>query len=287
MNSTSIQISGKLEIPVVRVIEEVVSVCEHLNIEMMLVGALARDIHFLHLHDINPGRATMDVDIAIMVDSWDLYGQVVHALEQRPGYRRHERIAHRVISSEKVQFDIMPFGPIENPAGIIRWPRDASLEMSTIGFREVYTGSIPCRVRENPPLDIQIASIPGLFILKFFSWNESYPDRRKDATDMFFMLTHYADAGQLDRLFSIEEALFSDADIAFESAASRLLGRDVGHIVSGPTAESLLALLEKELHVDGPLRLVQDMSTGFERDADTALNLINHLYVGIRDVLEA
>jgi len=44
-----------------------------MGLDVLLVGALARDIHFLHCHGIRPGRATMDVDFGVLMSDWDTF----------------------------------------------------------------------------------------------------------------------------------------------------------------------------------------------------------------------
>ena len=64
MTNISHNISGKLDAGVVKVIEQLAVACSSLGADFLLVGAVARDIHFLHVHGIAPGRATADVDFA-------------------------------------------------------------------------------------------------------------------------------------------------------------------------------------------------------------------------------
>ena len=80
MMNISIDISGKLELPVLEVIERVQLVCTDQGIEVFLVGALARDIHFLYDQGIFPGRATSDIDFALLVSNWDEFNRVKQQL---------------------------------------------------------------------------------------------------------------------------------------------------------------------------------------------------------------
>lgn len=57
MTNTLLDVSGKLDAAQVEVIARVNEACEGLGIPLMLVGALARDIHFLYGHGI-PVRDT-------------------------------------------------------------------------------------------------------------------------------------------------------------------------------------------------------------------------------------
>lgn len=78
-----IDISGKLDADVVECIEQVHSVCSTMQLDVLLVGALARDIHFLHCHGIQTGRATMDIDFAVMMPDWEMFEKAGKSLPER------------------------------------------------------------------------------------------------------------------------------------------------------------------------------------------------------------
>ncbi len=76
MTTTSFNISGKLDAHVVEVMAQLSAACSSLGADFLLVGAVARDIHFLHVHGRAPVRATADVDFAVLVPSWGFSSMV-------------------------------------------------------------------------------------------------------------------------------------------------------------------------------------------------------------------
>lgn len=44
--------------------------CRTVGVPWMLVGALARDVHLVEIAGVPSGRATIDVDVAVAVESW-------------------------------------------------------------------------------------------------------------------------------------------------------------------------------------------------------------------------
>ncbi|MDT8322949.1 MAG: nucleotidyl transferase AbiEii/AbiGii toxin family protein, partial [Bacteroidota bacterium] len=246
------------------------------------VGAAARDIHFLHVHGIRPGRATVDVDFALLAPSWDAFNDVMTDITRDKGYTRDEKLQHRAHSASGVMFDLIPFGAIEEPGREIRWPPDFDHVMSTVEFQDALDAAQVCRIRERPLLEIRIASIPGLAVLKLIAWADHFPSRAKDAMDLQYLLRNY-DAGQYDRLFSEEENIVALATSQYEMAVARLLGRDVGRMVTAPTRQVVREILEAEMNIDGQMRLVSDMLIGSEDGADVVLGLLKEFRNGLND----
>jgi len=282
MTTTSLDISGKLEAEVLEIIELLISVCTASGIEPLLVGAVARDIHFLHVHGIPTGRATVDVDFALLVHSWDAFNEVMKELTRDGTYTRDKKLEHRVHAPVGIMFDLLPFGEIEEPEGKISWPPDFDHVMSTMGFQDALDSAQVCRVKADPPIEIRVVSIPGMAVLKLIAWADGYPERSKDAIDFRFILENY-DAGQIDRLFSEEENLEEVVTSEYELAVAQLLGRDAGRMMTAVTRNVVLGILEEELRSDGLLRLVGDMLTDSVQGADFVMAQIRHFRQGILD----
>lgn len=256
MTPISIDISGKLEPGLTALLESAHSVCKELGLQAVVVGALARDIHFLHLHGIAPGRATLDVDFAVLTESWDQFQRIKDRLINQHGCIQDTRHTQRLRTLGGLTVDLIPFGTIEEPAGHITWPPGFTQMMSTAGFAEALSSSQPCRVRSQPALDIQVITMPAIAALKLLSWADGYPERRKDAQDLLFVLRWYLDAGQSERLWHAEQDLMQEQDFDYDRAGARLLGRDIGRMVSPRTAEEIQRILDAEVQDDGPQRLL-------------------------------
>lgn len=52
---------------------KLVSLANRLSVPILLFGATARDVLFFHMHGIESGRRTMDVDISVQLPDWDAY----------------------------------------------------------------------------------------------------------------------------------------------------------------------------------------------------------------------
>jgi len=120
--------------------------------------------------------------------------------------------------------------------------------MNVAGFEEAFASSIPIQIEEN--LTARVASIPGLMILKLVAWSDRGRETNKDATDIYRLLTAYADAGNTDRLYENEMDLLEAAGFDVELAGAQLLGRDVGHLCSPSVLLLIRSILESEEILD-------------------------------------
>ena len=107
--------------------------------------------------------------------------------------------------------------------------------MSTLGFRQAAESSVEVLLPDQQ--SIKVVSLPALAILKLVAWSDHNPERgNKDASDLHLLLTKYAEAGNLDRLYACT-ALFERSDFDYEAASAWLLGRDVATIFVDSSAQ--------------------------------------------------
>jgi predicted nucleotidyltransferase len=162
--------------------------------------------------------------------------------------------------------------------------------MSVVGFEDAYRAALHVRVRANPPLDILVASTPGLTILKLISWAGRPHERQRDAIDLAFILERYLDAGNSERLFEEHIDLIEDENFDYVRAGARLLGRDMAKIGSPDTLGRIREILAKEIADEGQHLLIQNtIPAGTLSDEqggkrfDELLALLRELAKGIDD----
>ncbi|MBE0644971.1 MAG: nucleotidyl transferase AbiEii/AbiGii toxin family protein [Bacteroidetes bacterium] len=282
MTNTSLDISGKLDAEMLEIIEPLISVCARTDVEILLVGAVARDIHFRHVHGMDPDQAPMDVDFEVLVPSRDACDEVMRKITRDGVCTQDDFVGHRVHTPAGIVFDLIPFSEIDEAEGQLSWPPDFDHVMSTIGFKDAFDSALVCRVKAQPPLEIRILSIPGMAVLKLIAWADGDSHRSKHAIDFRLILENY-DAVQIDRLFSEEENLIDLVNSEYEMAVAQLLGRDAGKMMTTDTRQAVLDILEEELRVDGPLRLVGDMLADSVQGADYVLAQLTNFRQGIVD----
>lgn len=228
-------------------LREVVAASGAAEIAWFVGGASARDILLTHVHDIEAIRATADVDIGISIQSWNGHAALRQALLASGNFKAPKGSAHRLDYSvpetgERTWLDIVPFGGVQDEHGEIAWPPDGSVRMNVAGFRQALDAAIPVRIAAN--LVVPVASLPAQAMLKIVAWQDRHAADRKDAIDLLFLMARYAQAGNLDRLYSdafdLIERHGHDPDIA----GAALLGRDTATIASdGDVRAQILAIL--------------------------------------------
>ncbi len=125
MTNTSLNISGKLDAPVVEVMEQLAFACSSLGADFLLVGAVARDIHFLSSTNfVNSLRRVYDLSV--------LATQLVKPL-MRQKHRHSFWRSYHVHAAEGIGLlEIPPNSNIDNQTRP-RWVRTLSAFHSSSG----------------------------------------------------------------------------------------------------------------------------------------------------------
>lgn len=158
------------------------------GISFFVIGATARDI-LMELHDEQSGRLTYDLDIAITINDWNQWDAVEKGIISLANFKKDKKQQQRFLYKDNFTLDIVPFGEIMKQGNKIFWPPDESFAMSVLGFDAVEDGSIKINVDEE--IEIRIASLCGIFILKVFAWKDRHQKDNKDADDIGFILANY------------------------------------------------------------------------------------------------
>jgi len=126
--------------------------------------------------------------------------------------------------------------------------------MNVAGYSDAMAASVSVEI--SPGLIIQVASIPGITILKLFAWSDRGIENPKDAIDLTSLLKGYYDAGNHERVYEEANQVLADVDFDPVLACAWLLGNDSAAISSPGTKAKLIDLLEGEQR----MRLVEDMA---------------------------
>ena len=162
--------------------------------EFYVIGATARDIIMQQLLDTESRRRTRDLDIAIAIPDWNTFEQVKQNLIA-DGFEKSRDMQQRFYYGE-YELDIVPYGVIAKEDDNIYWSPEEVIAMSVKGFDEVLSEAITVSIDDE--FKIKIASLHGLFLLKFNAWLDRNAKTSKDAEDMSFILSNYFMAN-LDR----------------------------------------------------------------------------------------
>lgn len=245
MKNILIDLSGKINKTSVLILREVEKVSTRLDIPFFVVGATARDIILEHQFDINTWRATLDLDIGIIISEWDQFETLKNELIRSTKFVPSQQ-KQRLIYNDNFLLDLIPFGSIEDKDGSITWPPDHEIRMNLAGFQDCFKHAVSMKLSSNPELIVKIVSLAGLAILKLISWDDNPERRSKDAPDLFLIMRHYLDAGNLGRLFDEGSDIIDEGNYNYDLASARFLGRDIRNISSPATKTKLIEILERE-----------------------------------------
>ncbi|MGF6875843.1 nucleotidyl transferase AbiEii/AbiGii toxin family protein [Paraburkholderia sp. MM5477-R1] len=189
----------------VALLREVAAAASEKSIEWFVGGASARDIVLTHVYDIEPTRATADVDIGISIESWAGHETLRTALLTSGHFEQRGSATHRLHyqapeTGARTWLDIVPFGGIADHGGEIAWPPDQVIRMNVAGFEQALQVAVP--VRMDADLVVPVASLPAQAMLKIIAWKDRHAVDRKDATDLLFLLAWYGEAGNRERLYA-------------------------------------------------------------------------------------
>lgn len=154
--------------------------------EFYVIGATARDIIIRQLIGTTSGRRTKDLDIAIAIPDWSVFDEIKDVLVA-DGFMKSNDMRQRFHYGE-YELDIVPYGVAKDDDNIY-WPPEEEIAMSVKGFDEVLSEAITVNIDDE--FDIRIASLHGLFLLKFNAWLDRNIETSKDAEDMSFILSNY------------------------------------------------------------------------------------------------
>lgn len=286
MRKNFLNISGKIESIRLAALEGIANIANTENIPFFVVGATARDLILAKGHNIRPFRATLDVDVGVRVSDWNQYKKLKEGLVRIGEFKEAEEFK-RLIFRNKLNVDLIPFGPIADKLGNIRWPPDDNIVMHIIGFEEAFANSQILRLRDDPILEINVVTLAGLAVMKIVSWHEEYPNRRKDASDLALILGNYTDAGNVERIFNEHSDLLDSEDFDYVKVGARLLGRDMAVILSSDLKNKVLEVFDKETGKKDGYKLIGDMLIGktlIEADFDSLLGLLEEVKKGILDL---
>lgn len=278
--NTSLNISDKIEPEHKTTLLKINGILKELDIPFFIVGALARDFVMEFLHDVKAPRMTMDIDLAVRIESWDNYEKIQEELTASGFKKSRER--QRFEYGEAL-VDIVPFGNITDERTAISWPPEHDIVMSVAGFEDAYHCSTKIQISTQPNVEIRVPTIPGMAIMKLLSWEDAFPDRPKDALDLYFLLLHYKDADIVERIFVENKKIFDEEGYDEIKTSIRLLGQDMAKICRSETLEKILQILKIETAEDSKFRLVMDMMA-HKHDFEDVLSNLEKLRQGLDEI---
>lgn len=217
---------------------DISDVAKCLGIDILVVGAMARDLVLVHGFGSTMERGTRDVDFGINVASWENFDTLKTQMVKQ-GFKQDQQKTHRLARSDSEdlpwEIDIVPFGGIAEHDSTISWPPDQAVVMSVLGFSEAMENAVSVQISDQPEIIIPVASPAGVAILKLVAWVERDVElKTKDAMDLSYLIESYS---KIPAIFAAiyEEGCMEAQDWDETRACAMKLGRDAAAIVFPPT----------------------------------------------------
>ena len=283
MTNSSIDLSKNCDQLTIDCLTDLSYEAKELNIDFFVVGALVRILILEKYYNLPIGVATLDLDIGITVTDWEHYKKLKDSLILIRSFTPDSKTYHRLWYNNTYPVDLIPFGAVETPAGLIRWPPGKSIEMNVTGFQDALNDAILVHLSEG--LDVRFVSLPGMAVLKIIAWSDRHNEfPTKDAVDIATLLKYYSEAGNDERMFNEHSDLVEIENFEFELSGARMLGRDMAKIMSPKTKGMVLDILALHTDPDKNDSLINAIIIYLpDKNYERGLKLLQNLKTGILD----
>lgn len=203
-------------------------IADSIDCQLMLIGATARLMQLDWPLNLPPNRTTKDVDFVVNLKSWQEYEILIQVACDKTKQKFVScNSPHRLIhKSTQTQIDLVPFGAIEQPHGIITWPQN-SKTLTVLGMAEAEKSVNLVPITTD--LRMRIVDLPFLVLLKLFAWHDRGSSGNDDLLDADFILRRCLQLPRFEKCFwQIMEEISLPDDFDFESQAGAVV---VAHLL--------------------------------------------------------
>lgn len=129
-----LDLRNKVDHRTVAILRDVHEAARHVRADLLLIGASARDLWLQTIYKTPVARATEDYDLAVLVNTWAHYDDLVNTLVATGSYHKDSHHSQRLINGN-LKIDLVPFGDLETAPDVISWPPEGDIQMSTLDSR--------------------------------------------------------------------------------------------------------------------------------------------------------
>lgn len=203
-----IDLSGREDVPVPEaVLAELTAICDGLDLQLLVIGAAARDLTIHAPQRRRPVRATRDIDVAVAMHRGDQFGALADRLVRRGGGEQSFEVLG-------VAVDVVPFGGIERGREI-RFADDHLLDVN--GLQEALATAV--RVLLPQGTEVRVASPSAQTALKILAWRDRHQVNAKDGLDLGIILNALSEDPFVGEVWDDDAALdATGADIVAAAA---------------------------------------------------------------------
>lgn len=183
---------------------------DELGLELLVIGATARDIKVALELGLGVERATKDVDVAVHVDSFAIYHRFMSAFTRTTAPQR--------VLVQEVSVNVVPFGDIERDRKV---QLEEGVVLDVVGLREASRAADLTEI--TPGVMVRVASLEAQMVLKATAWRDRAHGRRnKDAVDLASLLEAADEGRHAEATWADEETMERFDYDPLQAAAFRL-----------------------------------------------------------------
>lgn len=240
------------------------------NLDLVIVGASARDLGMKLLGADESKRRTADLDVAVAVKDWSQYTSSSEALVQNhfKKLKATQKFVYKGIDNgNDYEVDVVPYGEVADDE-IVKWPPKGVPEMSVRCYQDVMSNALDVEIED---IKVRIAPLSGQFLIKLDTWIDRNDRENKDALDMKFIMSEYYMANILacDNLPDVVTVERGDTLLW----GAQWIGYETSKMLSDNHLKYYVEFLRQELLLNDKSRLLRHLNIGDEESAGAWKNM--------------
>ena len=264
-------------------------VMNDLQLEVFIVGALARDIAMEILKMPPSPRRTADLDVAITLKDWSQFELLKehllknHFIKGEPKQRFYYQGED---GNNDYEIDIVPFGELEADEKVA-WPPEGNPEMSVKCFKDVM--NIADTVVIDDAITIKMAPLSGQFLIKFDTWLDRHLLTDKDASDMLYIMDSFYLAYVTFKQPVPDDVEEDSEDFDLLKGGAKWIACEMREFLSKEHLQFYIDQLQEQIDLDENSPLLRTMSRNYPASnghmtlRNTLIGMTNVLRKGIKD----
>lgn len=262
-------------------------VMSDLQLEVFVVGALARDIAMEILKMPPSPRRTADLDVAIALKDWSQFELLKehllknHFIKGEPKQRFYYQGED---GNNDYEIDIVPFGELEADEKVA-WPPEGNPEMSVKCFKDVM--NIADTVVIDDAITVKLAPLSGQFLIKFDTWLDRHLLTDKDASDMLYIMENFYLAYVSFKQPVPDDVEEESEDFDLLAGGAKWIACEMREFLSKEHLKFYIEQLQEQIALDENSPLLRAMSSKYPASnghitlRNTLMGMVNVLLKGL------
>ncbi|MBO5226088.1 MAG: hypothetical protein J6B46_06770 [Parabacteroides sp.] len=255
-----------------------------LQLDVYVVGALARDIAMEILKMPPSPRRTADLDVAIALKDWSQFELLKEQLLKNnfvKGKPRQRFYYKGEDGNNDYEIDIVPFGELETDEKVA-WPPEGNPEMSVKCFKDVM--NIADTVVIDDTIIVKMASLSGQFLIKFDTWIDRHLLTDKDAADMLYIMDNFYLAYVSFKQPVPDEVQETSESFDLLNGGARWIACEMREFLTNEHLQFYTNQLQEQIELDENSPLIRTMSNKYS--ASDSHMIVRNALIGMVEVLK-